>query len=253
MDEAYLLVDEVLVVVLDVEFSLHLLDFGPLQEDLPLNGKHLLSSQLTLAHQGDKLPGIFELLPQPPQLFGTLSISATSLPDLPDLAPTEANIWVGIIGVLSRLELYKPVSDIRALLPIVDNSPQEERFTLRLGINDRFPVVILRDFQCSYTSLANRFTDSSTAASMDSCMSSKLKTGGLSTAANGCFVCAVSSKKFMTSSNWSSVQRLAGSRFWFMILRKTSSSSVMLYGHPQQSSTVEEKRMYVAGCEKVGG
>jgi hypothetical protein len=43
------------------------------------------------------------------------------------------------------------------------------------------------------------------------------------------------------------------SRFWFMILRKTSSSSVMLYGHPQQSSTVEEKRMYVAGCENMGG
>jgi hypothetical protein len=49
------------------------------------------------------------------------------------------------------------------------------------------------------------------------------------------------------------VIRFDGSRFWFMILRKTSSSSVKLYGHPQQSSTVEEKRMYVAGCEKIGG
>ena len=125
--------------------------------------------------------------------------------------------------------------------------------TLRCGSRDWLLLLILLDFQCSYMSLANRFTLSSTAASIESCISWKLNTGGLSTAANGCLVCAVSSKKFITSSNWSSVQRLEGPRFWFMILKKTSSSSVILYGQEQQSSTVEEKRMYVAGCEKVGG
>ena len=96
--------------------------------------------------------------------------------------------------------------------------------------------------------------ESSKLASIISCMSANDSTGGLSTEAYGCLVCAVSSKKFMTSSKISSVHGIAdASRFWFMILRKTSSSSVMLYGHPQQSSTVEEKRMYVAGCENMGG
>lgn len=114
-------------------------------------------------------------------------------------------------------------------------------------------MVNLRDFQCSYISLANRLTPSSTAASKDSSISAYDRTGGLSTAANGCFACAVSSKNCITISNWFSEHRVEGSRFSFIILRKTSSSSTRLYGHPQQSSTVDEKRMYVAGCEKVGG
>jgi hypothetical protein len=125
--------------------------------------------------------------------------------------------------------------------------------TFKLANSKELLLFVLVTFQWSYISLEKRFTTSSTVASMDSCISVKLKTGGLSTAANGCFNRAVSSKKFITSSNWSSVHRSAASRFSFMIFRNTSSSSVMLYGHPQQSSTVEEKRMYVAGCEKTGG
>ena len=61
----YFLVDEVLVIILDVEFALHLLYLSTLQEELALHRKHFLPSNFTLAHQCDQLPGILELFTKP--------------------------------------------------------------------------------------------------------------------------------------------------------------------------------------------
>lgn len=102
---SYLLVDEVLVVVFDVELPLHVLHLRTLQEDMPFNSKHLLPRQFALPHQCNQLPGIFELFSESPQLVGTLRISAASLANLADFTPTEADIWIGIVGLLARFEL----------------------------------------------------------------------------------------------------------------------------------------------------
>lgn len=55
----------------------------------------------------------------------------------------------------------------------------------------------------------------------------------------------------MTSSNWSSEHCVDASRFLFMDFKYASSSSSRSYGQPQQSSTVDEKRIYEAGCAKL--
>lgn len=107
----YLLVDEeVLVFVLDVEFPLHLLDLGPLQEDLLFNCKHFLPGQLALTHQSNQLPGVFQFFPESPQFIGTLGISTTSLANLANFPPTEADIWVRVIGILTGFELRERIS-----------------------------------------------------------------------------------------------------------------------------------------------
>ena len=62
---ANLLIDEILVVVLDVEFPLHVLDLGTLQEYMPFDSKHLSPCQLALPHQCNQLAGILELFPKP--------------------------------------------------------------------------------------------------------------------------------------------------------------------------------------------
>src|ERR1700760_2649531 len=81
--------------------------------------------------------------------------------------------------------------------------------------------------------------------------SSSNDSGWLSpTPAYGCLVAAVSSKKFITSSNSSSEHCDAFDLRLLKDLRNASSSSFMQYGVPVQSSTVDEKRMYVAGCWK---
>ena len=110
MVSSYLLIDEVFVVVFDVEFPLHILNLGALQEHLPFYGKHLFPCQLALPHKSNQLPGILELLPEPSQFVGTLRISTASLANLADFTPTEADIWISVVGVLAGLELHKSVS-----------------------------------------------------------------------------------------------------------------------------------------------
>lgn len=113
---SYLLVDEVFIVVFDIEFPLHVLDLGALQEHLSFYGKHLSPCQLALPHQSHQLPGILELLPESSQFVGALRISPTSLANLANFTPTEADIWVRVVSVLARLKLHKAVS-IRHLKP----------------------------------------------------------------------------------------------------------------------------------------
>lgn len=119
--------------------------------------------------------------------------------------------------------------------------------TLRLGTKGLLLVLNLRVFQCSYISFTKDLVESDKSSSIAGCRSDSNKTGGLSTDANGCFVWAVLSRASMTSSNWSSEHCVDAFRFLFMDLRWALSSSSRSYGQPQQSSTVEEKRIYVAG------
>lgn len=120
---------------------------------------------------------------------------------------------------------------------------------LSWAVIGRLPVAVLLDLQCSYINLAYVRTWPGTVLSYCSSSSSKGRTGGESTAANGCLFWAVSSKKTITSSNWSSLHSFAPSDSWTLIcLRAISSSSSMLYDVPAQSSTVAEERMYEVGC-----
>lgn len=105
MTHAYLLVDEVLVIVLNVELALHLLDLSTLLEELPLHGEHFSPGNFTLAHQSNELASIFQLFAKTSELFGTLRISTTSLADLANLASTETDKWITVIGVLTSFEL----------------------------------------------------------------------------------------------------------------------------------------------------
>lgn len=103
--DAYLLVNEILVVVLDVELALHLLHLSTLLEDLLLHGEHLLAGNLTLAHQSNELASIFQLFAETSQLFCALRISTTGLADLADLTSTETHKGIAVIGVLAGFEL----------------------------------------------------------------------------------------------------------------------------------------------------
>ena len=103
----YLLVDEVLIIILDGEFPLHFLDFTALYVYLVLSVKHLFPCQFALAHISNQLPGILQFFPETPQLFGTLGISPAGLPNLANLASTETNIRVGVIGILTGFKLRK--------------------------------------------------------------------------------------------------------------------------------------------------
>jgi hypothetical protein len=103
--QAYLLVDEVFIIVLDVELALHLLDLSTLLEELSLHGQHFPPSNFALAHQSNELASIFQLFAKTSKLFGTLRISTTSLADLANLASTETDKWITVVGVLASLEL----------------------------------------------------------------------------------------------------------------------------------------------------
>lgn len=105
-ESPYLLVDEILIVIiLDAEFPLHFLDLRALQEDLAFDGKHLFPGHLALAHKRNQLASIFQLFSETPKFLGTLGISPAGLANLPDLAPTETNIRVGIVCVLAGFKL----------------------------------------------------------------------------------------------------------------------------------------------------
>lgn len=112
MNGSYLLVDEVLIIVLDIELPLHILDFSPLQEEMPLCRQHLSSRHFSLAHKSNQLTSIFQFLPEPSQFVRTLGISAASLADLPNLTPAEADIRICIICILTSFELHMHVSNV---------------------------------------------------------------------------------------------------------------------------------------------
>lgn len=105
--DAYLLVYEIFVIVLDVEFALHLLHLSTLLEDLPLHGEHLLAGNFTLAHQSNELASIFQFFAETSELLCALRISATGLADLADLTSTETHKWITVVGILAGFELRR--------------------------------------------------------------------------------------------------------------------------------------------------
>lgn len=112
MNGSYLLVDEILVIVFDIELPLHILDFSPLQEKMSLCRQHLSSRHFSLAHKSNQLTSILQFLPEPPQFVRTLGISTASLANLPNLTPAEADIRICIICILTGFELQMHVSNV---------------------------------------------------------------------------------------------------------------------------------------------
>ena len=102
---AHLLVDEVLVIVLDVEFTLHLLDLVALHEYRAVHAKHLFTSDLALAHQCNQLPSIFQLLTKATKLLRALRIATTSLANLAHFTTAETDERITIICVLTSFKL----------------------------------------------------------------------------------------------------------------------------------------------------
>lgn len=146
-DSDYLLVDEILVIIiLDAELPLHFLDLGALQEYLALDGKHLLSGQLALAHMRNELAGIFQFLSETPELFGALSISPAGLANLADLAPTEADIRVGIVGILTSFKLAKSAEGVYGLSQVVTYLEAPLQWSVPCLDSSRLPMLI--DVRC---------------------------------------------------------------------------------------------------------
>ena len=102
---AYLLVDEVLVIVLNVEFTLHLLDLVALHEERALHGQHLFTSDFALAHQCNQLTSLFQLFTKTSELLRALRIATTSLANLAHFTTTETDEGVAIICVLTGFKL----------------------------------------------------------------------------------------------------------------------------------------------------
>lgn len=104
----YLLIDEEVFVaslVLIGKIQLDLPQIGPLLEQLSFNGKLLSLGYFSLPDHGHNFSRLFELLSELFELLGTMSISATSLPDLPHFSSSEADIGIGIVGIRACLEL----------------------------------------------------------------------------------------------------------------------------------------------------
>lgn len=87
------------------KIQLDLSQIGSLLEELSFYGKLLSFGNLSLPDHSHDLSRLFELLSKLLELLGAMSISATSLPDLPDFSSSEANIGVGIIGIGACFEL----------------------------------------------------------------------------------------------------------------------------------------------------
>jgi hypothetical protein len=64
-----------------------------------------------LADKCNQLASVLQLLSESPKFIRTLSISAASLSDLANLTPTEANIWICVVGLLAGFELQASVSN----------------------------------------------------------------------------------------------------------------------------------------------
>jgi hypothetical protein len=102
---AHLLVDEVLVIVLDVEFTLHLLDLVALHEQRTIHAEHLFTSDFTLAHQCNQLPSLFQLFTKSTELLCALRIATTSLANLAHFTTTETDEGIAIICILTSFKL----------------------------------------------------------------------------------------------------------------------------------------------------
>lgn len=101
----YLLVDEILVVILDPKFPLHVLHLSALLEDLFLNRKHAPPSKLTLVHEANKLTSLFQLLAESTQFLGTLCIPTAGFANLTNLTSAETDVWITVIGFLASFKL----------------------------------------------------------------------------------------------------------------------------------------------------
>ena len=103
-----LLIDEdvfIAFLVLIGKVQLDLPQIGPLLEKLSLDGKLFSLGNLSLPDHSHDFSRLFELLSELLELLGAMSISSTSLPDLPDFSSSETDIGVGIVGIRTRLEL----------------------------------------------------------------------------------------------------------------------------------------------------
>lgn len=89
-----LLVDEILIVILELKFPLHLLDLAALLEQLLLHKKLFLTRGLSLSNQRKQLSSIFKLLAQFPELLCALGVPTASLSNLSNFSPTKADIWI---------------------------------------------------------------------------------------------------------------------------------------------------------------
>jgi hypothetical protein len=76
---------------------------------LALHGEHLPASDFALAHQSNELASIFQLFAEASELLGTLRISTTRLAYLANLASTETDKWITVVGVLAGFKLQKKV------------------------------------------------------------------------------------------------------------------------------------------------
>lgn len=102
------MVDEdifIAILVLTGKIQLDLSQIGPLLEKLSFYGKLLSLGNLSLPNHRHDFSRLFELLSQLLELLGTMSISATSLPNLPDFTSSEADIGIGIVSIGAGLEL----------------------------------------------------------------------------------------------------------------------------------------------------
>lgn len=101
----YFLLNEILVVAPDSQFSLCLLYVGPLLEELFVGGEDLLAQDFALLDEEHELPGLFQFSSQPSQFVGALHVLVPGLPDLPDLSSTETHVRVGVVCILPCLGL----------------------------------------------------------------------------------------------------------------------------------------------------
>ena len=58
---AYLLVDEIFIIILDAKFPFHVFNFGTLLEDLLFDDEHLFPGQFALSHKGNQFSRIFQI------------------------------------------------------------------------------------------------------------------------------------------------------------------------------------------------
>ena len=104
----YLLIDEdifIAVPVLIGKIQLNLPQIGPLLEKLSFHGKLLSFGNLSLPDHSHNFSRLLKLLSEFFELLGAMRISAASLPNLPDLSSSKADIGVGIVGIGACLKL----------------------------------------------------------------------------------------------------------------------------------------------------
>ena len=104
----YLLIDEDIFITflkLIGKVQLNFPQIGSLLEKLSFYGKLLSFCYLSLPNHSHNFSGLFKLLSELFELLSAMSISATSLPNLPDFSSSKADIRVGIISISAGLKL----------------------------------------------------------------------------------------------------------------------------------------------------